>query len=325
MSQPLYPLLFSPVYKDYIWGGDRIRRKYNRHIKQDACAESWEIADRPEGMSVVLNGPLAGKTLHELVDTMGTQLVGSACKSKTFPLLIKIIDAKQRLSVQAHPDDHTAAIYGGEAKTEMWYVLESEPGSKVFAGLKSGTNRESFETALKEKRLEEVLCEIHTKPEEAIFVPGGRVHAIAEGCLLLEIQQNSNTTYRVYDWGRMGKDGKPRELHINQAFQVINWKDYCPEPVKPKKISGNNGNSYSEIINCPYFNATRIDLSNPENAENNGQSFHILFAVSGKTIIEGGENTVEAAAGTSCLIPAKLKNYTLKPVDGDAELIRIRL
>lgn len=318
-----YPLLFEPVYKDYIWGGHRIPEIYDRNTDQEICAESWEIADRPEGMSVVKNGSLAGKTLEELVKSMGRGLLGTSCRTNGFPLLIKIIDAKKRLSVQVHPNDETAARYGGEAKTECWYILGDNSDACVFAGLEPGTNAETFRTALEAEELEKMLCRIPAREGETIYIPGGRVHAIAEECLLLEVQQNSNTTYRVYDWGRVGHDGKPRELHVEQAFQVINWSDTAPEPICPTPTDKDGDNTWFDIIKSPYFHLTRLDMSVPERLINDGSSFRILFTLNGIMEIKGNEITEELSPGTSCLLPAGLEECTISPADGNSSVISI--
>jgi len=318
-------LLLEPVYKDYIWGGNRIPGIFNRPYDGDICAESWEIADRPEGMSVVANGPLKGTTLHELVENSGPSLLGSECASDVFPLLVKIIDARQKLSVQVHPNDEAAAVHGGDAKTEMWYVLNADRDACVFAGFAPGADRETFERALAEERLEEALNRFPVKPGKAVYIPGGRVHAIGSGCLLLEIQQNSNTTYRVYDWGRVGKDGKPRDLHIDQAFKVINWDDTIPELSNPRLLAEHDGNSTWEIMCCPYFHVVRLDISEPEPVENDGRSFHALFTARGNVMVKTPQAEVETAPGTSCLLPAALHNYTLDPNSNPASVMRISL
>lgn len=320
----LYPMLLDPVYKDYIWGGRRIPEMFQREAQPGICAESWEVSDRPEGMSTVSNGRHAGKALHELVMTMGTDLLG-ADDHEVFPLLVKLIDARKRLSVQVHPNDRSAARYGGEAKTEMWYVLDAEPGSKVFAGLAHGVNRESFERALKEESLESVLQPVPAESGNCIFIPGGRVHAIGEGCVILEVQQNSNTTYRVYDWGRLGHDGRPRELHMEQAFQCINWRDRAAPAALPVSIPGSGPNTWWEITDCPYFRVTRVDMEAPEEVQHDGLSFDVLFTLGGHVVIESGDASEATGPGVSCLMPAALTDYRLTPVSTTASVIRIRL
>lgn len=325
MSKNVYPLLFTPVYKDYIWGGNKISRKFHRAGMPEICAESWEISDRPEGMSIVSNGPLAGTSLHNLVGNMGEKLIGTTAHTPLFPILIKIIDAKQRLSVQVHPDEQSACDLGGEAKTEMFYMLEAEPRSKIFAGLKPKTNRESFEKALSENRIEDFLHKIPAKQGKAIFVPSGCVHSIGKGCLLLEIEQNSNTTYRLYDWDRTDKNGKPRPLHTGQALRSIRWTGNPPRPICPKKLRDHKGNSYWGIITCPYFQVLKLKLTADEITDNDRKSFHILFSVSGKTKIEGNGFIEEINAGATCLLPAALDKYRLSPSKGCSELLRISL
>ena len=321
-----YPLLLQPVYKDYIWGGDRLARRYGRTDTPNICAESWEVTDRPEGMSVVINGSLKGKTLHELVETMGEQLLGSHRGQSVFPLLIKVIDAKLDLSVQVHPNDNNAHTTGGQAKTEMWYILAADPDAKIYAGLKPGVTQEVFEAAMEEGTLETVaLAEVPAKPGRAIFVPGGRVHAIGAGCLLLEIQQNSNTTYRVYDWGRTGQDGKPRETHIEQAIQVIDWENAAPEVVPPRPLATDGPNLWYAIIRCPFFSTARVELSEPEEVSHDGNSFHALFVTNGTVLVGANGVMASASAGTSCVVPAAATYYTLTPVGGPACVVQISL
>jgi mannose-6-phosphate isomerase len=325
MSIKPYPLLFKPVYKSHIWGGNRIPLLFNREHQHGPCAESWEIADRPEGMSVVANGPLAGKSLHDLVTTLRQDLLGSASNSPVFPLLFKILDAKQRLSVQVHPDEKSAAAHGGEPKTEMWYILAAEQNARLFAGLKPGANPESFLKAVEQGHVEEWLGSTPAIVGTAIYMPGGLVHAIGEGCLLIEIQQNSDTTYRVYDWRRVGKDGKPRETHIKQALQAINWTLQPPAATISRKAKDSNGNSWWEVLKSPYFHVSRVEISNPEVVANDGKSFHALFVVGGKARIEGNGVAETIGPGTSCLLPAALKQYTLTPAEGHTTLIQTSL
>ncbi len=300
--------------------------RYGREDTPDICAESWEVTDRPEGMSTVINGPLKGKTLRDLVETMGAQLLGTQCTQSVFPLLIKIIDAKLDLSVQVHPNDDNAHTTGGQPKTEMWYVLDASPGATIYAGLKPGVTQELFETAMAEGSLESVaLAKVPARPGRAIFVPGGRVHAIGAGCLLLEIQQNSDTTYRVYDWGRLGHDGKPRETHLEQALQVIEWENAAPDVVPQRPLATDGPNPWYAIIQCPFFNTARVELNEPEEVSHDGSSFHVLFVTKGTALIGANGVMASAPAGTSCLVPAAASNYTLTPVGGPASVVQISL
>ena len=322
MNHNIYPLLLQPIYKNYIWGGNRIKSIFKRENTPEPCAESWEVADRPEGMSIVMNGPLKGQTLHDLVETMGKVLTGHKCN--TFPLLIKIIDAKNDLSVQVHPDEKTAPLTGGEPKTEMWHILSAEPGAKIYAGLKPGVTHEKFEKALAEKRMkDDILAAVPATPGRTIFVPGGQVHAIGAGSLLLEIQQNSNTTYRVYDWDRLGADGKPRPLHLKEALQVINWENAAPHILPPKPLETTAPNRRMLIAQSPFFLVERLELREVLETAHDGKSFQIIFTVSGNLLIGANGLMASAPAGTSCLLPAAATDYTLTPLNGTAAAIRI--
>lgn len=320
---PVYPLCFEPVYQPYIWGGDRIVRRFKRDEPDGVYAESWEIADRPEGMSHVTNGPLKGQSLRELVRRMGSKLVGEGRRDKVFPLLIKLIDARETLSVQVHPNDESAREHGGEPKTEMWYVIDAEPDACVYAGLKPGTDRTSFKQAIRDGSLEDLLTIVPVQAGDAIYMPGGRVHAIGAGCLLLEVQQNSNTTYRLYDWGRVGSDGRPRELHVDQALKVIRWRDVAPPKVAPRRIGRIDRNELWEVVSSPYFRMERLDLQEAWHGGGDGQTFHVLFVRDGRARLSWEGGRIDLRPGTSCLVPAALLQYQLKPLRGRATVIRV--
>ncbi|MEI8140474.1 MAG: type I phosphomannose isomerase catalytic subunit [bacterium] len=319
----LYPFLLEPAYKDYIWGGSRIPARFNRDQPEGVYAESWELSDRPEGMSFVANGPLKGQSLAELVTRFGKELLGHGIKSDSFPLLVKLIDAKERLSIQVHPDDASAALGIGEAKTEAWHILDAPKGGQVFAGLKPNITEVSFLAALKTGQLEGTLQSVPATAGDTIFIPGGRVHAICEGLLILEIQQNSNTTYRVYDWGRVDKAGKPRELHLDQALKVIHWTDAAPVKTIPRPISEKSGALVTELVVSPYFRLEKLDITAPFFVQHDGASFQALFSEKDdiKIMCESGTETVPG--GCTCLIPAKLNRYTLKPTGKQATVLRI--
>jgi len=321
----VYPYLFTPVYKDYLWGGTRIQEVFQRQDTPARCAESWEIADRPEGMSVVTNGPRKGQTLHQLVQDLQTDLLGpryAGCRN--FPLLIKIIDARDVLSVQVHPHDNNAHRTGGDPKTEMWYLLDATHDARIYAGMQPDVTPQRFQQALAEGHLEDLLARIPARPGRAIFVPGGKVHAIGAGCLLLEIQQNSNTTYRVFDWNRVDTDGHARELHIEEALQVIDWEHPAPEVVSPRPLPPEGRNHPYDIIKSPYFITRGWNLQESRIFPSDPPGFRILFISKGKVLI-GANGVVSAApSGTSCLIPAAVQRFTVTPVDGPATLIEIQ-
>lgn len=319
----LYPFLLEPAYKDYLWGGSRIPGRFHRKQPEGVYAESWELSDRPEGMSVVANGPLKGEPLAALVARFGKELLGHGSPSSSFPLLVKLIDARERLSIQVHPDDAAADKGIGEAKTEAWHILDAPAGGQVFAGLKPGTDEASFLAALKAGTLEGSLLSVPAKAGDTVFIPGGRVHAICEGMLILEVQQNSNTTYRVYDWGRMDKTGKPRELHLEQALKVIHWSDSAPVVTTPRILSDKPGTKVTELVASPYFRLEKLEITAPFFVHHDGASFHALFSETDviKVMCEAGTETIPG--GRTCLIPAKLNRYTLKPTGKHAKILRI--
>ena len=323
MKYQPYPLLFIPVYQDYIWGGTRITRVFDREPQPGITAESWEITDRPEGMSVVRNGPLRGRTLHDLLGEMGADLVGTAGRTDCFPLLVKILDATQDLSVQVHPDDAGAARVNGEPKTETWYMLNGEPGSVVYVGLKPGTDRDRFAKAVEAGDVEKLLASHPAEPGSVVYIQGGCVHAIGAGCMMLEVQQNSNTTYRIHDWGRVGTDGKPRELHIDRALEVINWELAAAMPA-PGPVQDINGNSIRDLLTSPYFRIGELRLRRPMTLAGSERTFSILFVAEGAVTVTGGGEAARLGHGTSCLVPAAVASVDLLP-ESESRVVKITL
>ncbi|MDD5676625.1 MAG: class I mannose-6-phosphate isomerase [Kiritimatiellae bacterium] len=325
---PLYPLMFKPVYKNYIWGGDRIARRYGRSLPPGIYAESWEITDRAEGINVVINGSLAGKDIHELTQIYGTELLGRP--QERFPLLIKLIDSKERLSVQVHPDENAAKSANGEAKAEMWYVLDADPGAEVFVGFKPGVNEHRFREALATGKVGDLLKQVSVHQGDVIYIPGGCVHTIGAGALILEVQQNSNTTYRVFDWDRVGANGKPRELHIEQAMKVILWQgiaaSHQPMPSVPAK-SPQKGNTIVERLRTPYFRFEELGVAGIMDCPLDTHSFHALFLEKGLVRIKSGSVLVDVTPGTTILIPDCLKEYEMANLDttGASRLLRVSL
>ena len=322
-SPMLEPLTFSPVYKDCVWGGNRIPRVYHREGAPQICAESWEISAHPDGMSVVDRGPLRGRTLSSLVEEYGADLVGSRPAPGKFPLLFKIIDARDRLSVQVHPNDDDAKRYGGEAKSEAWHILDADPDAKIFAGLKPGTRRSDFEEAIRHTRIESLLAEVPVRKGDSVYIPGGRVHALDCGSMIYEVQQSSNTTYRIYDWGRVGHHGKPRETHIAEALKVINWRDESATVIRPVPVPAESGNRRHRHVETPYSRIDRIELGAPHRVTHAGESFHAIFCAMGALRIAGAGQTTEIPMGTSVLIPAILREFTLTPIIPDTELLLV--
>src|SRR5215472_1402742 len=226
----LYPLTFRPIFKERVWGGRDLERLFRKPLPASSLiGESWEIADRPGDISLIDNGPLAGRDLRWLMEQHRAELLGAATAPQgKFPLLIKILDARQTLSVQVHPPARHAARLGGEPKTELWYIAAAAPDAKLFVGLKRGVSRADFETKIRNGSVAECLHSISVKAGDAMFLPSGRVHAIGAGLVIFEIQQNSDTTYRVFDWNRAGLDGKPRPLHVAESLASIDFDDFEP-------------------------------------------------------------------------------------------------
>ena len=222
---------FIPQYKQRVWGGRRLEEGYGRELPDEApYGESWEIVDRADEQSVVAAGRFAGKTLHALWTEHRAEIFGEGLPdAERFPLLIKLLDARDDLSIQVHPPARVAAELGGEPKTEMWYLAEVDPGAKLYVGLKRGVTREAFEAALQEGTVAEVVHQLEPQADESIFIESGRLHAIGGGFLIHEIQQNSDTTYRVFDWNRVGLDGQPRQLHVEESLRSIDFDDIEPE------------------------------------------------------------------------------------------------
>ncbi|MDF3128773.1 class I mannose-6-phosphate isomerase [Kiritimatiellaeota bacterium B1221] len=324
MSTITTPLRFHPVYQPYIWGGEKLRSRLGRtDTPEGIVAESWEISSREDGMGVVSEGVHSGKTFQALLKEDAGGLLGRRVKKDDFPLLIKVLDAAKTLSVQVHPNDETAAKFGGEAKTETWYILEADPGACVYCGIQNGVSPEQFRAAIADNTLEPLLKKIPVKAGDAIFVPGGRVHAIASGCLLLEVQQNSNTTYRIYDWGRVDAQGQGRQLHIDQALQVSIFEEEGSALTPAKPLSPLAGLPREQIMISPYFLLEKLSLDCQASLPGNPESFQVLFAIDGDLEVSSGGEAVKVPAGSSVLIPAAAPATDVKALSGAMHFMRI--
>ena len=236
----LYPLTFEPIFKERVWGARNLERLYGKKLPAGATiGESWEITDRPGDVSVISNGPLAGKDLHWLVENHRADLLGDAkLEAGRFPLLIKLLDAQEKLSLQVHPPASKAAELRGDPKTEMWFIADAVPDAELYVGLKHGVTRGDFERRIGDGSVAECFHRARVRAGDSMFLPSGRVHAIGAGLVIFEIQQNSDTTYRVFDWNRVGLDGKPRELHVPQSLASIDFDDFEPALVAGAKAVG---------------------------------------------------------------------------------------
>ncbi len=329
MKEQIYPLTFEPVLKDYIWGGRNLERLFGRRLPPGIVAESWEISGHPSAPTRVDRGPWQGKTLPELVDLLGLDLVGERSRSMLergkFPLLVKLLDANRPLSVQVHPDDEYAARHenGELGKTEMWYVLQARPGARLIFGLKNGVTKESFRQALEAGQLEKCLHYLPVQAGDAVFIPAGSVHAIMDGLIIAEIQQNSDTTYRVYDWNRLGADGKPRPLHVDKAMEVINFNQIEPGPVVPQSLPAEPGQSRERIAACPYFTVERVRLEAGASfrGRTDGSTFEIWGCMEGHARLDWAGSPVDLPAIRFVLVPASLGDFRLE-ASGPAVFLR---
>ena len=296
-----YPLRFHPVLKQTIWGGRLLGQSLGKAIgDDDNYAESWEVVDHGEDQSVVTDGPLAGKTLSELIELDRTWLLGNTGNetAEQFPLLLKYLDCNRVLSVQVHPDDAYGAtmVVPDRGKTEAWYIVQSKPESLIYAGLKSGVGREQLAAAVDAGETERVLHSFHPEAGDVVFIPAGTVHALGAGLLVAEIQQSSNTTFRLFDWNRMGADGNPRELHVQQSLEV---SDYDSGPVVPRS-SDPSASGWQSLVSCDKFNLQALESGTAMIGGDN--QFHILTTPRGAAKV--GER--QLSAGDSVLLPAAM-------------------
>jgi mannose-6-phosphate isomerase len=290
----IHPYKFEPIFVERVWGGRELAR-FGKTLPPDRrIGESWEIVDRPEAQSRIANGPHRGQTLHDLIVAEGwDRIVGTAARrpagAARFPLLVKLLDARERLSLQVHPPAALAPQLGGEPKTEMWHVLDAAPGARILAGLKRGVTRAQFESALTTGQVEPLVHHFPVRAGDAVFIPSGRVHAIGAGLVLIEIQQNSDTTYRVYDWGR------PRELHVAASLASMDFSDYEPAP-------------QSYPIHCEHF---RVEPGTAGRFRCDGSRGQILTPLTGPVTIASDGETVSLAVGEFALLPAALGDYAV--------------
>ena len=308
------PLVFEPLYMERVWGGRKLETLFGKSLPSGAViGEAWELVDREEAQSVVHCGTLRGKTLNELWTEYREQVFGSryANAAGRFPLLVKLLDAAEKLSVQVHPPAAVAPELKGEPKTEMWYVASAEEGADMFAGLKAGTTREAFEKSLETGRCANLLHRIPTKAGDCIFIPSGRIHAIGGGNVIVEIQQNSDTTYRVFDWNRTGLDGKPRALHVAESMRSIDFADYEPQLQNPRS---------NPLVKCDYFEIERWTLDAPREAAPAGD-FAIMICLGGKVACAGET----FAPGQFFLVPATLEDRLLTPVAPGTTVLKTRI
>ena len=317
----LYPIKFKPIFKERVWGARNLERLYRKTLPPGVpIGESWEITDRPGDVSVVANGPLAGRDLRWLMENHAQELLGhAAALNGRFPLLIKILDAQDTLSLQVHPPAAKAAELKGEPKTEMWFITEAQPNSALFVGLQRGVTRAEFERRISDGTVAECFHRHDVTAGDAMFLPSGRVHAIGAGNVIFEIQQNSDTTYRVFDWNRFGLDGKPREVHVAQSLASIDFNDFEPA-LESRRVEQRGDASIRQVAKCPLFTVQQIGLAAGKSAPLALQTMHILGVVSGAITVEDGAEKVSLQAGEFCLVPASV----IAGVNADTEASFLR-
>ena len=308
----MYPIKLKPAFKDYLWGGTRLRDDFGKDCDFDKIAESWELSCHKDGNSVVADGEFAGLTLAQYIEKEGKSVLGTNCeKFENFPILIKLIDAKDNLSVQVHPNNEYAQRVEGEyGKTEMWYVVDCDEGASLLYGFKHNITKEEFRERIENNTLLEVTNSVPVKKGDVFFIEAGTLHAIGKGILIAEIQQNSNTTYRIYDYGRVGADGKPRQPHIDKAVDVTNL---CPAKPYPQSEPVDMGGwTKKRLAKCEYFTVDVINVDTSAALEADKSSFVNILVLDGGCVLSSeGNDAVELKKGDSVFIPAGLGKFEL--------------
>ncbi len=302
-------LKLTPACKDYLWGGTKLKTDFGKQYNGDILAETWELSCHPDGPSRIANGEFAGKTLEDYIDACGKQVLGKDCESfENFPVLIKFIDAKGNLSIQVHPSDDYALEHEHQyGKTEMWYVVDCEEGAFLYFGFAKKVDEKEFRERIENNTLTEVLNKVPVKKGDVFFIESGTLHAIGAGIVIAEIQQNSNVTYRVYDYGRLDKDGKPRQLHVDQAIKVTNTTPMtCQKSFAP------------HLGSCKYFTVDKLVMDGCHVAKVSGcvdeRSFLSILILDGSGTVTAGGDSAEFKKGDSLFIPAGTGSYEITGV-----------
>jgi mannose-6-phosphate isomerase len=311
-SEIAAPLTFEPIFMERIWGGNRLALQFGKRLPPTASiGESWEIVDREEAQSVVRHGPLRDRTLHELWMHDRRAIFGAVAEAPRFPLLIKLLDAHDKLSLQVHPAENVAAKLGGEPKTEFWYVAFALAGAKLLAGLRQAVTSTQFEQAVQAGTVADLVHTLPVETGDSIFLPAGRFHAVGAGNVLVEIQQNSDTTYRVFDWNRVDDKGKPRQLHVDQALQSIDFNDVTPGLIEPKG---------ELLLHHQLFEIQKWNLEQPREIVPTGQ-FAIVYCLTGAIRCVD----VDLRPGEFLLVPASMPDRQVQPRGEATSLLRITI
>jgi len=314
-----YPLQFDCILKERIWGGEKLNSVLNKPITSNSTGESWEISTVEGDVSVISNGTLKGVSLNELIDTFPNEVLGTTVFDKfgkQFPLLFKYLDAKTDLSIQVHPNDELAKIrHNSFGKTEMWYIMQADEGSRIIVGFKNNSNAEEYVSHLENNTLLDILEEVKVKTGDVFFLETGTVHAIGAGLLVAEIQQTSDITYRLYDFDRVDSEGNKRELHVELALDAINYNKVETQKNYSKELNVSN-----EMVDCPYFTTNYLNLSDELRVSKSSTSFTVYMCTDGEFQLEFNQINYQYSKGDTILIPATMTDYTLS---GNAIVLEI--
>ncbi len=304
------PLRMRPCYKSYLWGGNRLKSEFGKTDAPEITAESWELACHPDGNSVIADGPLCGKTLEELGQMDREGFWGTACLPGAFPIIVKLIDAKEKLSIQVHPSDESALL-GEHGKAEMWYIVDCEPQAFLYLGFSRRITREELLRRADDGTICEVLNRVPVSKGDVFYIVPGTIHAIGSGVVIAEIQQNSNTTFRVYDYHRRGPDGQLRQLHLERAADVTSYLPIIPEECRANSVATFPGFTMTEMFSCRFFRAYRVDVRESVKLRCDGQSFQHLLCVDGNGVIEQNGKMYLMGRGDSFFMPAAMGEYRI--------------
>ncbi len=316
------PLKLTAAYKDYLWGGTQLKTRFGKQTDLLPLAESWELSCHTDGLSVIAEGTHAGRTLRDYLQEYGTSYIGTRCKTDDFPLLIKFIDARERLSVQVHPDNNYALAHAMDSgKTELWYVLDCRPDSTIGYGFSRDVSKEEVERHIKHGTLHEVIQYVPVHAGDSFLIEAGTLHAIGAGILIAEVQQSSTTTYRLYDYDRTDHSGKKRPLHIAQALDVLDYRKNQTKNEQTLLASDQNA-VQTHLCTCEYFRVNRITLLGALHLCVTVESFHSLVCMQGSFTLTHARGSMKVSAGESIFLPAGLGNYQM---EGQANVLFTQL
>ena len=322
----MYIFEFKEIGKESIWGGNTLVKSYSKPFDKDKnIGESWEICDLKNDKNIIANGEFKDKDISFVIERLGEKLLGNNCKNQEyFPLLIKFIDARDKLSIQVHPDEEYAnKKHDKNGKNEMWYIMEADENAKLLVGLKEGVDKNKLKEAIENKKnIEDMFNYFDVKKGDAFYIPNGCIHAIMGNSLIAEIQTPSDVTYRLYDWNRVGKNGNSRELHIEDSFNVIKDIDAFQLKSKKENIIKKDNIEINNIFSNEYFTTEEYVIKDKYTSKTNNKTFEIILVMEGSGTIASNENTVELEAGKTVLLPAYLGEYSINTEKG-IKLLRV--